>query len=156
MQRLCCAYSLKMDGEVLTESMQEYLEALWVFLKEEDREYARINDIAKALEVAPPSAVEMLRRMERLGLVVYRPRVGIQLTRRGEELAREAIRSHRLAELLLTELLGMELDQQVHRNACDLEHHISSSVAEAVCIKLGHPETCPHGKKIPRGECCRR
>ncbi len=141
---------------MLTESMQEYLEALWIFLKEEEREYARINDIARALKVAPPSAVEMLRRMERMGLVVYYPRVGIQLTERGEELAREAIRSHRLAELLLTELLGMELDSEVHEQACDLEHHISSSVAEAVCVKLGHPRRCPHGKRIPKGECCRR
>jgi DtxR family Mn-dependent transcriptional regulator len=141
---------------MISESMEEYLEALWVFLKEERKEYAKINEIAERLEIAPPSAVEMLRKMEKLGLVEYSPRVGIRLTARGEELARQVIRSHRLAELLLTELLDMELNSEVHAHACALEHHISEAIAEAVCIKLGHPRQCPHGKPIPRGECCSR
>ncbi|NOZ57999.1 MAG: metal-dependent transcriptional regulator [Euryarchaeota archaeon] len=141
---------------MISESMEEYLEALWVFLKEEGKDYAKINEIAERLEIAPPSAVEMLRKMEKLGLVEYSPRVGIRLTPRGEELARQAIRSHRLAELLLTELLDMELNSEVHAHACALEHHISKAIAEAVCIKLGHPRQCPHGKPIPRGECCSR
>ncbi|WP_457555890.1 metal-dependent transcriptional regulator [Candidatus Pyrohabitans sp.] len=141
---------------MISESMEEYLETLWILLKEEEREYAKINEIAERLGIAPPSAVEMLRKMQKLGFVEYEPRVGIRLTGRGEELARQAIRSHRLAELLLTELLDMELNSEVHAHACAIEHHISEAIAEAVCIKLGHPSRCPHGKPIPRGECCSR
>jgi|Deesub1362B_J571_1020462.scaffolds.fasta_scaffold33814_2 DtxR family Mn-dependent transcriptional regulator len=141
---------------MISESMEEYLETLWIFLKEEGKEYAKINEIAESLKIAPPSAVEMLKKMEKLGLVEYEPRVGIQLTEKGEALARQVIRSHRLAELLLTELLDMELNSDVHEHACALEHHISEAIAEAVCIKLGHPRQCPHGKPIPRGECCEK
>jgi len=64
------------------------------------------------------------------------------------------VRQHRLAELLLTEILGLELSDDTHRYACDLEHHIGEEIAKAVCQKLGHPESCPHGKPIPRGDCC--
>lgn len=139
---------------MISESMEEYLEVLWVLLKERGREHAKINEIAERLKIAPPSAVEMLKKMERLGMVDYESRVGIRLTEEGEQLARQIIRSHRLAELLLTEILGMKLDSEVHEHACALEHHISQAIADAVCIKLGHPRLCPHGNPIPKGECC--
>lgn len=139
---------------MLSESMEEYLEALWIILKEEKKEHAKINEIAGLLSVAPPSVVEMLRKMEKLGLIKYEARVGVKLSEKGEKAAREVIRNHRLSELLLTEILGMEINDDIHKNACFLEHHISDEIAKAVCIKLGHPRYCPHGKEIPPGECC--
>lgn len=141
---------------MLSESMEEYLEALWIILKEENKEYAKINEIANMLAISPPSVVEMLKKMEKLGFITYETRIGVKLTEKGERLAREIIRNHRLSELLLTEILGMKIDLSLHENACFLEHHISDEIAKAVCIKLGHPTHCPHGKKIPRGKCCER
>jgi len=58
------------------------------------------------------------------------------------------IRRHRLAECLLTQVLGMPWDE-VHEEACRLEHAISARVEERLLEVLGHPTTCPHGQPIP-------
>lgn len=138
----------------VTENIEEYLELLWIF-EERGKSIAKINEIAESLKIAPPSAVEMLKKMEEMGLVEYETRVGVNLTKKGRGVARQVVRNHRLAELLLTDILNMKLDKSVHDNACGLEHHISKEIADAVCTSLKHPEKCPHGNKIPKGECCK-
>ncbi len=138
----------------ISENIEEYLEALWILTVERKKALAKINEIAEALGISPPSAVEMLRKMEKLGLVEYEARAGVRLSEEGRKKAEKIIRQHRLAELLLTEILGLELSREIHEKACKLEHHISEDVARAVCIKLNHPRKCPHGKYIPKGDCC--
>jgi DtxR family Mn-dependent transcriptional regulator len=133
-----------------SENVEEYLEALWI-IREDGSDVARINQVSEHLRIAPPSAVEMLRKMEEMKLVRYLPREGVSLTTQGAEEARQVIRNHRLAELLLTEILDIKVDEEA---ACGLEHHMGTKLANAVCEKLDHPGKCPHGKKIPRGECC--
>ena len=135
----------------LSENVEEYLEIVWM-IAEKGNSIAKINDIAKGLNIAPPSAVEMLRKMEGMGLVKYEARVGVSLTDHGREKARQVIRNHRIAELLLTEILEMDVDEEA---VCGLEHHISEEITDAVCTRLNHPRSCPHGNKIPRGKCCK-
>ncbi len=133
-----------------SENVQEYLETLWI-IRERGSDVARINQVSEHLGVAPPSAVEMLRKMEDMKLIKYMAREGVTLTHEGEEEARQIIRNHRLAELLLTEILEMKVDEEA---ACGLEHHLGEKIADAVCTKLEHPKKCPHGNDIPRGKCC--
>jgi DtxR family Mn-dependent transcriptional regulator len=45
--------------------------------------------------------------------------------------------------------------KEFEADACRIEHAISPEVEEAICTFLGHPPTCPHGKPIPRGNCCK-
>lgn len=138
----------------ITENVEEYLEILFIF-EERGKKTAKISEVARSLKVAPPSAVEMLKKMEKEGLVKYKEREGVSLLKAGKKLAREIVRNHRLAELLLTEMLEVDLDDaSQERVACDIEHHISEKIAEAVCTKLGHPKKCPHGNDIPEGKCC--
>ncbi|WP_309493098.1 metal-dependent transcriptional regulator [Candidatus Hecatella orcuttiae] len=139
-----------MSGQQLSESIEDYLEALWIS-EEEGASLAKISWIARHLDVSSPSVVEMLKKLEKQGLVVYEPRDGVRLTETGKKKAEQIIRSHRLAELLLTDILKMKLDM---KTACGLEHHLSEDVADAVCTYLNHPRLCPHGNKIPKGNCC--
>jgi DtxR family transcriptional regulator, Mn-dependent transcriptional regulator len=77
------------------------------------------------------------------------------LTPTGLEAARNVVRRHRLAECLLRDVLGVsELD--VDADACEFEHIIQRGLDERICILLGHPTECPHGKPIPRGGCCEK
>ncbi|MFQ6136786.1 MAG: metal-dependent transcriptional regulator [Candidatus Hydrothermarchaeales archaeon] len=135
----------------LSPNVEEYLEILWI-LEEEGVEVAKINEIAEKLAISPPSAVEMLKKMEEAELVEYRARVGISLNEKGREIARQVIRNHRLAEMLLTDILHMDIDESA---ICGLEHHISEEIADAVCTALNHPRRCPHGNDIPKGKCCK-
>ncbi len=69
--------------------------------------------------------------------------------------AAHAIRRHRLAERLLADVLMAE-ELLVDAQACRLEHALFDGIDDAICTLLGHPTFCPHGKPIPRGECCRQ
>ena len=76
-------------------------------------------------------------------------------TDRGYERARSVVRRHRLAERLLTDVLDLE-SKEVESTACKFEHILSPEATNSICILLGHPTTCPHGKPIPDGECCHK
>ncbi len=77
----------------------------------------------------------------------------IQLTETGRKMAMSIIRRHRLAERLLNDVLGVS-DDVFERGACQFEHFINEGITASICTLLGHPTVCPHGKKIPPGECC--
>lgn len=79
----------------------------------------------------------------------------IRLTNKGNELSKALIRRHRLAERLFTDVFDLSGDI-VHEDACKMEHILSEELTDSVCTFLGHPTTCPHGKPIPRGECCKK
>jgi DtxR family Mn-dependent transcriptional regulator len=106
------------------------------------------NAVAERLGVTPASASAMLKRLAEDGLVEYAPYRGARLTVRGERVALETIRHHRLIELFLAEVLGMPWDR-VHAEAEVLEHHISEELEELIAAKLGQPALDPHGDPIP-------
>lgn len=136
----------------LSESVEEYLELLWVF-EEKGEGLVRISMVSDGLGVSPPSAVQMLRKLEEQGLVNYVKREGVELTEKGRRAATRIIRNHRLIEALMKRTLGRDVDETV---VCGMEHHMSREFADAVCTLLDHPRRCPHGNPIPPGECCKR
>lgn len=78
----------------------------------------------------------------------------VDLTAAGRAIAMATLRRHRLAEMLLYSLLGVEraLASEI---GCLVEHGIREEMLDAVCTLLGHPSACPHGRPIPEGACCR-
>jgi DtxR family transcriptional regulator, Mn-dependent transcriptional regulator len=106
------------------------------------------NAVAERLGVTPASASAMLKRLAEEGLVDYEPYHGARLTPKGERVALETIRHHRLIELFLAEVLEMPWDR-VHAEAEVLEHHISEELEELIAAKLGQPALDPHGDPIP-------
>jgi len=146
--RIFGEYRLKEDP--VTESIEDYLEALWM-ANERGQDLARIKWIAAHLRIAPPSVVEMLRKLRKENYVVYIPRKGARLTDKGRTIAKAIIRNHRLMEVLMKKTLRIKLD---HQSVCGIEHHMNEDFADAICTLLKHPRKCPHGYPIPKGECC--
>ncbi|MBI5285985.1 MAG: metal-dependent transcriptional regulator [Deltaproteobacteria bacterium] len=133
-------------------TIEEILEFIW-----SQREAGKdsIKELLKIEEIVESGGgMETLHEIERDGLIETRGDE-ITLTRKGERLAEAAIRRHRLAERLLSEVLELDAGL-IERNACNFEHSLTSVVTDSICTLLGHPPTCPHGLPIPRGECCRR
>jgi len=131
-------------------AMDEVLEFIW---SQREEGKSSIKALFEIEEVADSGADRStLERMRERGLVAIDGDT-VTLSASGEELACAAIRRHRLAERLLTEVLAME-EQSIEKNACNFEHTLSAEVAESICTLLGHPPTCPHGLPIPRGRCC--
>jgi len=133
-------------------AVDEVLEFIWSEREEGRNSIEALLDIEELAEEGADMGT--LREMASGGLVEIKGDE-ISLTERGEALAELAIRRHRLAERLLTEVLSMD-EEQIEKNACSFEHTLSPEVAESICTLLGHPPACPHGLPIPRGECCRK
>jgi DtxR family Mn-dependent transcriptional regulator len=132
-------------------NVEEVLEFIW-----SEREAGR-DSIEKLLDIdevkESGADTTTLKEMEEVGLVTLNAG-NVKLTARGEELSKNAIRRHRLAERLLTSVLEIDPDL-AEKTACDFEHSLSTLVTDSICTLLAHPPTCPHGHKIPRGDCCR-
>lgn len=107
--------------------------------------------IAERLSVRAPSVTGMLKRMEEGGWIHYEPGRGAQLTSRGVAEARRVIRRHRLVELFLTRVLGLDWSE-VDAEAEALEHAISPRLEQALAAHLGEPLEDPHGHPIPTSE----
>lgn len=128
------------------ESVEEYLEA--VYRLEREGPGVTTSGMASELGVAPASVSGMLKKLAADGYVQQIGRGEVKLTRSGLEVAVRVLRRHRLAERLLTDVLGMPWDE-VHAEACMLEHAISEKVERRLVALLGDPRTCPHGHPIP-------
>lgn len=128
------------------ESIEEYLEA--VYRLEREGPGVTTSGLASALGVAPASVSGMLKKLAKEGYVEPVARGEVRLTTKGLQVGVRVLRRHRLAERLLTDVLGMPWDE-VHGEACMLEHSISERVEGRILELLGNPTTCPHGHPIP-------
>jgi DtxR family Mn-dependent transcriptional regulator len=106
------------------------------------------NDIATGLGVKAPSVTGMLKRLGDAGWIEYTPGTGARLTPEGVAEARRVIRRHRLVELFLTRVLGLDWSE-VDAEAEALEHAISPRLEQAIAAHLGEPLEDPHGHPIP-------
>lgn len=131
----------------LSATIEEYLEA--IYRLEEKKGSARTGDIAKELNVTLGTITNTIESMEKQRLVRHKPYRGVNLTRRGRQIALDVIRRHRLSERLLTDILSLEWSK-AHDAACRLEHAIADKdIVEPLEKALGKPKTCPHGNPIP-------
>ncbi|MHB8604101.1 MAG: metal-dependent transcriptional regulator [Thermoplasmatota archaeon] len=130
---------------------EEYLEAL-VMLEQDGKKPATVTQVAQMLRIKPPSAVEMLKRLAKRGVVTYLDRQGVRLTPKGRRIGRRMVRNGRLMEVFLVQDLRIPLDIRL---AHTVEHSMTEVFADALCTRLGHPASCPHGYPIPQGRCCR-
>ncbi len=104
--------------------------------------------IAERLKQSGPTVSQTVARMERDGLVSVHPDRHLVLSPRGEQLAARVMRRHRLAERLLTDVIGLEW-HLVHEEACRWEHVISTDVERRLVAILDHPVSSPYGNPIP-------
>jgi DtxR family Mn-dependent transcriptional regulator len=135
--------------EMTEYGQDEILELLWTL--REERKASRAEVLRSAAEPGPERLLEELV----VAGMVDASGEEILLTKSGEDRARGIIRRHRLAEVLLQSLFDLD-NVQMENSACQFEHILSEPVVESVCTFLGHPPACPHGRPIPRGECCDR
>lgn len=128
------------------ESNEEYLEA--IYRLEREGPGVSNSSLASELGVAPASVSGMLKKLAAEGFIEHEARGGVILTRKGLETAVRVVRRNRLAEVFLTQILGLRWDE-VYEEACKLEHAISARVEQRLVEILGDPKFCPHGHPIP-------
>jgi DtxR family transcriptional regulator, Mn-dependent transcriptional regulator len=104
--------------------------------------------IAERLHQSGPTVSQTVARMERDGLLTVEGDRHLQLTDEGLRLATRVMRKHRLAERLLTDVIGLDWEL-VHEEACRWEHVMSETVERRLVELLGHPTESPYGNPIP-------
>ncbi|MET0603960.1 MAG: metal-dependent transcriptional regulator [Baekduia sp.] len=137
-----------MTAETATVAEQEYLETLF-WLYEAGLPMTGAN-IARAMQLSPPTVHEMVGRLERDGYITRGSDKVISFTENGREHAEAIVRRHRLIERFLTDVLGIPWDE-VHEEAERLEHAMSPVLEERMLAAIGDARTCPHGHPIDVG-----
>jgi DtxR family Mn-dependent transcriptional regulator len=129
-----------------TEATEMYLITVYRLTRLAPR--ASTKDIATLLNISQPSVSEQLKRLTQQGYLNYQWREGATLTEKGERIAINVLRKHRLLETFLVQMAGYEPDE-VHEEACEMEHAISNRLVDRLEEMLGHPSVDPHGHPIP-------
>ena len=106
------------------------------------------KEIADRLRTKASSVTDMLKKLAEQGLLKHEPYHGARLTSKGQVIALQLVRKHRLWETFLVERLGFGWDE-VHDVAEQLEHVTSDKLIDRLDEYLGHPAFDPHGDPIP-------
>lgn len=130
--------------EDLSEPLENYIKEIYEL--EEIRGRAKVTDLIEAFQVSPGTISKAISKLEKMGLIERKN--GLKLTPEGKSIAERLIRSHRLSERMLTDMLGLDWIRS-HEIAHKLEHIWPDDVLEIIDSKLDKPSTCPHGHPIP-------
>src|SRR5271167_1252305 len=136
------------DSTTATVAEEEYLQILF-WLQEAGLPMTGAN-VARAMQLSPPTVHEMIGRLERDGYVTRGSDRAIAFTASGAAHAEGVVRRHRLIERFLTDVLGVPWDE-VHEEAERLEHAMSPVLEERMLAAIGDAKTCPHGHPIAAG-----
>ena len=135
-----------MANAKISENIEEYLEVL--YRNGSNKEQVSTTTLSKELGIAPGSVTQMLKKLESLGYINYTPYKGASLTDEGMKIAQKITRKHRILEKFLTDVLKVK-EENVHQQACEMEHSLSDEAERALCNMLQHPDLCPDENVIP-------
>jgi DtxR family Mn-dependent transcriptional regulator len=131
-----------MPREKTSASREDYLKTIWEIVQEGQAPISA--RLAKDLAVTPPAVTAALKRLSRDGYLRVARDGRIVLTAKGRQSAEHLVLRHRLAEKLLTEIVGLHWTA-VHEEAERLEHAISLQVEALLLKRFGRDSVCPHG-----------
>lgn len=104
-----------------TPSMEDYLERIYLLI--EEKGYARVSDIAEALEVHPSSVTKMVQKLDKSNYLVYEKYRGLVLTNKGKKIGKRLVDRHDLLEEFL-KIIGVE-QENIYNDVEGIEHHLS-------------------------------
>ena len=137
-----------MKREKTSVSQEDYLKQIWEIVQEEQTPISA--RLAEDLGVTPPAVTAALKRMTRGGFLRVERTGKIELTPKGRKIAQHLVLRHRLAEKLLTDVIGIEWSR-AHEEAERLEHGVSPEAVRLLLKRFGSDARCPHGVPLVGG-----
>lgn len=104
-----------------TPSMEDYLERIYILI--EEKGYARVSDIAEALEVHPSSVTKMVQKLDKSDYLIYERYRGLILTSKGKKIGKRLVYRHELLENFLR-MIGVH-NEYIYQDVEGIEHHLS-------------------------------
>lgn len=114
----------------MTQSLEDYLESIYMLISE--GKPAQVRDVAKLLDVKMPSVVKAIHELKKLELVRQEPYGPIDLTDRGERLAKHVLARHTLIRAFLIQL-GVS-EKNADKDACLMEHILSAETLDKIRV----------------------
>ena len=125
---------------------ENYIKAL--FYLPQNSEDISLSELGEELKVSKPTANEMIKKLQKEGIVISKKYKPIKITEKGKQSAAEIIRKHRLSEMFLLQVMKFGWEE-VHEIAEDLEHIKTDKFFDRMDELMGFPKTDPHGSPIP-------
>lgn len=111
-----------------TPSMEDYIERIYLLI--EDKGYARVSDIAEALDVHPSSVTKMVQKLDKDKYLVYEKYRGFMLTAKGKKLGKRLVFRHELLEDFL-KVIGVD-NENIYNDVEGIEHHLSWNAIDRI------------------------
>ena len=127
-------------------SIEDYLKNIYS-LKESSGKVTT-SHLAEKLNISSAAVSEMISKLSKSGYISNTPYKGFELTLKGEKIAVNLIRKHRLWEVFLVKHLKYPWDK-VHAEAERLEHSSSAELIKNLEQFMNFPKFDPHGEPIP-------
>jgi len=131
----------------ISHKAEDILEALWIATEESEAHGALFETLGIGPDDGDLAVLDRMAYVEIQGGRVF-------LREEGRSEAQMAVRRHRLAERLTMDIFDLR-GAEGNAKACEFEHLLRGAVDTKLCTLLNHPATCPHGRPIPPGRCCR-
>lgn len=135
----------------LSTKMRVYLSEIYRLTDLEQAEdgFVSTSSLADMLFVSPPAVNRMVNRLKELSLIEHEPYQGIKLTPAGQAEALQQLRTHRIAEVFLSKVMGFSWED-VYSEAAQISHTLSEAIVARMAAMAGNPQYCPHGEPIPQ------
>lgn len=133
---------------ILSNTEENYLKSIYHLGNSSLHEQTSTNSIAESLLIKPATVTSMLKKLREKKLISYERYGKVSLTQKGNELALQIVRKHRLWEVFLVEKLNFKWNE-VHEVAEQLEHIQSEKLINKLDAFLEFPTHDPHGDPIP-------
>jgi len=130
-----------------TISKEDYLKVIYQSVQNSGKSVT-VSELSQILDVSNAAISDMAKKLNNMNLISYEKYHGMELTKKGEEIALNVLRRHRLWELFLMNVLKISW-ADVHDQAEKLEHNTSDFLIDKIDEFLGFPEFDPHGAPIP-------
>lgn len=125
----------------LTRTMQEYLKTIYKLKIEQGKKVIRVKEIASNLKVTMPSVTDAMKKLSKMGLVHYEKYGYIDLTKKGEKIAKELYERWKVLKHLLMDIL--EITEEVaEKDSCMMEHDLSPETASKIALLTLFIDNC--------------
>lgn len=129
-------------------TVEDYVKVIYTLQREAPAGEATVARIAALVGVTKGTVTAMVRKLRAAGLAKAERYGGVRLTPKGDRIALDVLRRHRLIEAFLVDVLKFDWSE-VHDEAERLEHAMSPKLLDRLDAYLGHPARDPHGDPIP-------
>ena len=129
-----------------TQTKENYLKAIYYLSQKSDK--ISLSELSKEMEVSVPTANSMVKRLQEQDWVIYEKYKPLRITKKGENVATQIVRKHRLTEMFLAQFMGFGWEE-VHDIAEEIEHIQVNKFFDRMDELLGFPTIDPHGSPIP-------